>query len=614
MKKHPIISFYFLIVSGLSFGQTHLNSAYTDIVFVDSTNVRDSPSIDGKIIGKINHNTIIEECLSSRSVEGKVGAVQDYWVPITFQGQNGYIWRPNLADGVFKSELDLDVCFLLNFTRNKGLEFKVFHNKKLINTEFFEFKNYKEIYGSTSFGATFNSNGKEIIAVGLDSIYHLFEWDGSVIKASKIKLQDDSFMTGKYLSFKEVFINSDQVNVRNGPKVTATAIESLNKFTKVELIKEKPVFDEINEIPGYWYAIKRNGKKGYVWSRFIDVPKRYVKSNKVENESFLYTNNAIYVFQDSEMKCRFPIDFFSYYESGEQDDMYASDFIQFGNRGLNSNYQFLGICYSANACGEAGGDQLYLWDGTKMVYFADDYDVGDGGYSGNNGYIFPNEMGGLEDKVIHETSYEYYGGGASSCTESPVCRFTYNYYELKFNGDTLVEIETRDSKLRAFLADSLPAYHFNHATFSDLNNDGFTDAVFLMDESRDENDDFDIPTKTIIGVAYGNFNREFNSLVTNQNLVLEDYFTVAFKARNDTLEIRVNYDIDEYRDESEIPTYSQFTFVHDPSYNKLVWYSKVEAEVMDPESQDLVWNITNSEKFKKNKVAFSNAWESRTFE
>ena len=611
MKKHHFIFLYFLTMSISLFGQTeHLQTTYTDIVFVDSTNVRDSPSIDGKIIGKINHNTTIQQCLSSESVKGKVGAVEDYWLPIVFQGQNGYIWRPNLADGVFKSELDLDVRFLLNFTQNKGLEFKVFRNKELINTGFFEFKKHREMYGSTSFGTTFNSNGKEIIAVGLDSIYHLFEWNGSVIKASNIKLQDDSFMTGKYFSFNEVYINSDQVNVRNAPKVTATAIESLNKFTKVELVKEKPVFDEINEIPGYWYAIKRNGKKGYVWSRFIDVPKRYVKSNKVENESFLYTNNAIYVFKDSEMKCRFPIDFFSYYESDEQGEMYKNDFIQFGNRGLNSNYQFLGICYSANACGEAGGDQLYLWDGTKMIYFANDYSVGDGGYSENHEYIFPNETEGVKDKVIHETSYEYYGGDATNCTEPPVCLFTYYYHELQFNGDTLVEVETRDSKLRAFLADSLQVFQFNHAKFSDLNNDGFTDAVFLMDERRDENDDYDAPIKTIVGVAYGTSTGEFNSLVTNENLVLQDYFTVAFNVRNDTLEIRVNYDIDEYRDESKIPKYSEFTFVHDPSYNKLVWYSKIEAEAVDPESHDLVWNITNSEKFRKNKVSFKNAWES----
>ncbi len=614
MKKHHFIFLYFLTISVLSFGQIHLNSAYNDIVFVDSTNVRDSPSIDGKIIGKINHNTTLEICLSSESVKGKVGAVEDYWEPIVFQGQNGYIWRPNLADGVFKSELDLDVQFLLNFTANKGLEFKVFRSDKVILTQFFGDKSHKEVYGSTSFGTTFNSNGKEIIAVSLDSTYQLFEWDGSVIKTSNIKLQDDSFITRKYFKFEEALINANRVNLRAKPSAKSTFLEFLNIQEKVELLKEKPRADTVNEIPGYWYAVKRNGKKGYVWSDFIDIPQRYVKSNKVEDESFLYTNNAIYVFDGLNVKFRLPIDFYYYHESDEYDEMYKNDFIQFGNRGLNSNYQFLGICYSANSCGEAGGDNLYLWDGNKMLHFANDFSVGDGGYSENHGYIFPNEMGGLKDKVIHETSYEYYGGDAASCTESPACLFTYYYHELKFNGDTLVEIETRDSRLRAFLTDSLSTYQFNHATFADLNNDGFTDAVFLMDESRDENDDYDTPMKTIIGVAYGNTKGEFHGLVTNDNLVLNNYFTVGFKVKNDTLEIRVNYNIDDYSDESGIPSYSEFAFVHDPNYNKLVWYSKVEAEVMDPESRKFTWNIISSEKFRKNKVAFKNAWEKRKLE
>ncbi len=351
---------------------------------------------------------VISGYSSMESIEGKVGGISDVWVPIRFQDKVGYIWRPNLADGYFKSETDLDVHFLLNFTPHKGLEFKIFRDNVFISSQFFENKTNKEINGSVSLGTTFNSNGKEIIAVSLDEHYELFEWDGITIKKSGIKLDDDSFLTGKYHLYKQGIINANKVNVRTSPKRNAPVSEILNASTLVDLSEKMPVEDSIRGKYGYWYGIIRNNKTVYVWSDFIDVPRRYIKSNKVKDESFLYTTNAIYVLKQSEFVYRVPIENTVYYYNEEMEE--RNNFVHFGNRGLSPDYQFLGICYAAESCGEAGGDNLYLWDGKKMTHFANDFSVGDGGYHSGHGYIFPNQINGIKDKVIFEEEESEYAG------------------------------------------------------------------------------------------------------------------------------------------------------------------------------------------------------------
>jgi hypothetical protein len=603
MKHHLL--FCGIILSLFSFSQEHLNSTYTDFVYVDSTNVRDSPSISGKIIGKLNQNSIISGYSNMESVEGKVGGVSSSWQPIRLQGKVGYIWQPNLADGYFKSESDLNVHFLLNFTPHKGLEFKVFRNNTFISSHFFENKAYKEINGSVSLGTTFNSNGKEVIAVSIDNSYDLFEWDGTALKKSEIQLADDSFITGRYSVYKQGIINANKVNVRTSPKRNASISETLDASTLVELAEKNPIEDTIQGKRGYWYGIIRNGKTGYVWSNFIDVPRRYVKSNKVKDESFLYTTNAIYVLKQSELVHRTPIENTVYYYSEDREE--RNNFIQFGNRGLNSDYQFLGICYASESCGEAGGDNLYLWDGKKMTHFANDFSVGDGGYSSGHSYTFPNQLNGIRDRVIFEEEESEYADYDNESEENNSFIFSYARYEMQFNGDSLVEIESIHSKSRAFLQDTFPEYNLLHSTFSDLNQDGIEDVAFAMSQQTDEQSDS--KPSVLIGVAFGNASGTFQDLKVNRSLVKSSYHSISFKSDNDTLEVRVNYHIGYDSDEMNIPSYSKFTFVYDTTYHKLIWFAKQEAEVKMIDERSAVWEIKNRERFKKNKVAFENAWE-----
>ncbi|WP_343632638.1 hypothetical protein [Fluviicola sp.] len=128
-----------------------------------------------------------------------------------------------------------------------------------------------------------------------------------------------------------------------------------------------------------------------------------------------------------------------------------------------------------------------------------------------------------------------------------------------------------------------------------------------MSEKTDEQSDTN--PSALIGVAFGNTSGSFQDVKVNRSLVKPDYHSVSFKSDHDTLEVRVNYHIGYDSDETNIPSCSKFTFVYDNAYHKLVWFAKQEAQVKMIDERNSVWELKNRERFKKNKVAFENAWE-----
>jgi hypothetical protein len=75
--------------------------------------------------------------------------------------------------------------------------------------------------------------------------------------------------------------------------------------------------------------------------------------------------------------------------------------------GLDSLTSFLVVDHLAEACGENGGQDYYQWNLGELTLMAELWEVGDGGvYYLSERLIFPNDPGGIEDKVIFESEEE----------------------------------------------------------------------------------------------------------------------------------------------------------------------------------------------------------------
>jgi hypothetical protein len=589
MKPKVITVIAFFFFTSWTTAQ-HINGAWTYQVFVDRLIVRAAPFTSSKIIGQLAQNTTVDQNWHASSEQDSIGGVKDYWIPIRFGNSTGYIWRPFLADGVFKSKLDSLNTILINLSSKKELEFKIFNKNTLKYSFAFERKNRRPIAGSYSFGKTFNSNGNELIAILYeDASYELFEWNSHTISPSKVKLNDDSFITGKYQPYEKGIINADAVNIRATPDTNAAIVGVLGKNAMVPLLKICHTQIKIKDEWGCWHCIRFKDKEAYVRSDFIDIPLRYIKSNKKENESFLFTNKAIYAFDGEKMLDRVKT----------RGDYSYSDakFIDFGSRGLADHYQILGICYSANSCGAAGGDQLYLWDGNKLKYFGEDYAIGDGGFSEVHALIFPDQAGGIKDRIVKIDS-ESGADETSDGEEDSHDVFSGQTAIMEFKGDSLVEVPSPHLKLRKHISANFPKYELIHYKLADLNNDGLEDAIFLLGKNRYINED--IYLKPIIGYTLSDSTGDFSKIVSNKNLMKAGYYNVVkFTIGKNSIEINIKYNTD--GEENQNRKYSRFVYLYDPAIKGYYWYSKKEAFYGSEEKVDY---------FKSKKILFENSWES----
>lgn len=619
-------------MSVLTFNSTAQHIYYnttTNVVFEDSTNVRSTASTGGKILGKLRHNAVIKPESSIADVAGVVGDVKSSWIAIKYKGAIGYIWKPKMADGICKSEKDTSVHFLFNFNSRKELEIKVFQKNKLLQSKTFDRDWYYNFQGVAAVGTTYYSNGKEYFAVIHDGDCEVFEWDGKDVGDKHHWLVDESAYTGKYNTYRYAIINADKVNLRVSPNRNASVLATLNNLTKVQVVQTaiqdtemtyadtdvKFIADTMNGKDGYWIPVDYKSTLGYIWSDFVDVPLGYVKSNKVEKESYLYTTNAFYVLNDTNISYRHP---FENPFPISNDNFDKNDLVVFGDRGFGANHTFLGICYTAESCGEMGGDDVYLWDGKKLHFFLSDYSIGDGGYSTEHSYVFPNQEGGKKGRVIYyEGESEYVGEDSENGNVSGV--FSSAKYEFQFNGDSLVEVPSIDSKLRAKIGKEFPKNELMHYSFGDLNGDGFSDAVCLLTskhlEGEEKGDD------RIVAIVFGKAKEEFQVVKSNSHLVHEGYHSVGFEFKKDTLNVQVLYHVgmeSEYSGEDGakqlIPHYSKFSFVMDDAKKEIICYSKTEAVDKDLEDFNLHWKVTKKEFYKKNKVLFEKAIESKKFD
>jgi len=179
----------------------HLGHLYPEIVFIDDARVRDQPALSSNIKGVLSHNHKVEHC-NARVKQDTIKGMPGKWMKIKEQDTIGFIWRPLMADAVLASKIDQSDTFLLQRESPGALKFKVFRKGKFFRGFNIHTSDSGEVYGFISYGKTWNSKGKEILAVRFEARnYLLLEWDGNSLKKSDIKLRDASLLTGEYVPF-----------------------------------------------------------------------------------------------------------------------------------------------------------------------------------------------------------------------------------------------------------------------------------------------------------------------------------------------------------------------------------------------------------------------------
>jgi hypothetical protein len=575
-----------------------------NIVFEDNANVRAEPSLNSKVIATLPHFTEIEFCRAHRFVLDTINGMVNYWQPILVNDSFGYIWGSLLSSSYFKSMMDVDDEFLVGFNLKKEMVFKVFNNKKLQYEVSFPRNEKQRIAAVETIGETYNSNGNEVLAVKyLDNSFELFEWTGKEILPSKIKLRDESYITGEFIDIKYCLTSKHGVNLRTGADINSKIVATLPFFSKLTLVKENFKYDTIKGKTGFWHQVAWKDDTVFIWHKLLARPVRYIKSNRYEDIDFFYTTAAIYVLKNEKVIHTHEI---KYYHRGEY-------FYEKGCMGLDQKYHFIAIEVMAHACGHAGGEEIYYWDGEKLKYICFDYGIGDGGYYEDYSKLFPYRIGGIKGKVVSRSadgeSVDFPPQGA--CDEN-YRNFIYHSSTqiMEFDGDTLIEVPSKHKTLKDYLKRKYPKHNLMHYTFGDINNDGIEDAIAFMLIDPHE---WDVePTGAFIAILFGKRKGKYEVYKTNSSIVYDHITFVDFEIEGEELIITTLYHSGLWADRGTFPQVEEFVFRFDVKENELVWFSKTESEVKNKDRWRDGWDVNRSF-FKTNKVLFEDAWSNDDF-
>ncbi len=559
----------------------HMFGSYPYTVFVDSAKVRSAPSLTAKVAGRLRHNNIVYQCQEMELKSDSIGGLRSSWLPMRTGGNLGYIWEPVFADAHCMSQVHPGLTFMVRFSKGKGLEFKVLDSTTLLHYSVLPTsKNYR-YPGMASMGITSKSNGHEVIAIngGGEDSFDLFSWDGNTISQTDIRLNDESLITRKYLPYPLGIVNTDGVNIRSSPSRTAAIVGQANQYSRITLLKMNHTLDTTKSLKKHWHSIKWNGKEAFILSDLIDVPIRYIRSNKADDEAFLYTDHAIYAFRNDTVCDRLVHTIHDW----DRDNFFGD----FGSKGLEQQYQFLGVCIMSGTCGAPGGDQLFSWNGKKLKYIGFSYSANEAEFIDQHDFLFPADEGGIQNRIVkHDIISQDFNRGNCGEAEQLIGSETRRIYT--FNGDSLMELPSPCLMLEKLLKQKFPAYAIRHYQSSDFNQDGFGDIVFLA--SRYKNDG---TANHLAGMAFGTRDSGYIDAVFNAKLLSGDYQGTKILVSGDTVSFFAQRQ-DERAGETYYRQSENFSFIFDKPVNDFRLYS-----VSSDETEDTVY-------FKKKKILFAN--------
>jgi hypothetical protein len=200
---------------------------------------------------------------------------------------------------------------------------------------------------------------------------------------------------------KDYAVFGDKVKMRSGPGTAHPVIKIIKIGEKVNIVETTAEFMEYNGINTPWYKIKYRDQVGFVLGGLIAI-----KSFEEDNFTILSSLKQKEDYQ-SKIVLRILKDSNSYKEFTF--DLVGDNFniTLLNSKGLKSITKLLEINYNAQSCGAEGGVSYFYFDGDSISHLATLHSVSEAGiFSTSESFIFPDDEGGIVDKIIYKKSIE----------------------------------------------------------------------------------------------------------------------------------------------------------------------------------------------------------------
>jgi hypothetical protein len=200
-----------------------------------------------------------------------------------------------------------------------------------------------------------------------------------------------------------IYAFSDNIPMFSGPNTMSKLVSEvgLNQLMTIASEREQDFSVEYN--PNEFLHVSYKGKKGFIQRKHL-AAKQLIHSPSNTVMLFQFALNAEH---------RYDMQYREYNKSDLVQSAvlplygFSCDVYLEGTHGLDSVTAFLVVDHLAEACGENGGNDYYVWNPRELALMAELWEVGDGGvYALTERLIFPNDPGGIQDKVIFESEEE----------------------------------------------------------------------------------------------------------------------------------------------------------------------------------------------------------------
>ena len=213
--------------------------------------------------------------------------------------------------------------------------------------------------------------------------------------------QDTKYLSDNYeFSKGEIaYMFGNDVKLRDQPNTESDVLSLLKIGETIEIVEKSDATMFFDGIESAWYKVKTKDQVGFVLGNLISLDKAtygdltYLVSLKKEGDKLLVKTRLIDKAKD-------------YIEHVSELMTYGFSIKAMGNKGLKNIKSIFQIDYLAEACGVDGGGIYLFYDGQDLLKAIDYTQVADADlYWFIEEYIFPNEEGGVEGKIVYKSEF-----------------------------------------------------------------------------------------------------------------------------------------------------------------------------------------------------------------
>jgi hypothetical protein len=527
----------FLLICQNIYAQKHENRFAEPLVIVTKCNVRQSPDINGKILGQFTQGYQVKTLhLNGKldTLEGIIGA----WTPVDYKGETGYVWSKTISYNSFKSQKHPHRNIIFGFTFPNEIRVVQIENNQTISDRSFsplwlkpkgkdiEIQNFyrlidfpeQEVFQIGWYNRDIKKMEYRLIELKENQLVNLGEKHiPSFQKLNLANHKDSLFQTNK--SEVEFLPRPDYKE----PEITKLDIGTfiIRDYSKLPIKQES----ENPESEGYWIPVKYNGQNGFIWWKNLEKRPETYKS--------IYSE-AVYKITNQH---------FSVELNGKQTDRVefkhfpTPEYItSFPNNYFTGFDELIKITYFGGGCGKPSGDILYGRKGEKLVYLFENSSMMDGSYGVGGFYtLLGKDSLGLfssESELLIDLN------GSSPITKS----YSFNVYKQLYywNGKNLQKLKSKYDVLNNLA--NKRNWKIDNQFYFDINNDGQEDIIGVFRKiTKKQTTNIELSKEGIIVIFLKDKHGNYTLFGENHTIYKTGYSATNVKATKKGLQLEIVY-------------------------------------------------------------------------